>query len=94
MLLDVTTDQPSSRDDVEPEVLQYPEGSLEQASPSLRYMAANAYTFEGQRERGFIEGEMARAPGWRKWVLIACALAGLAWLLFGLVSGVVSLITE
>ncbi len=42
-----------------------PTGSLEQDSLSLRQLAANPYTFEGQMERLSIEAEMSHQPGWR-----------------------------
>lgn len=37
---------------------------LEQASPSLRHMAANGLTPDGMLERLSIEADMANTPGW------------------------------
>ena len=76
---DEDDDRPrSSRDDIAPEIQQHPEGSLEQASPSLRHLAANPYTFEGSMQRGWVEVEIAASgPGWRRWVIRSCAVLGL-----------------
>jgi hypothetical protein len=59
---------PDDREDDERHIRHFPEGamdhadperSVQQASPSLRNMAASAYTFEGQQERGFNMAELA-----------------------------------
>ncbi|MEO6822400.1 MAG: hypothetical protein ABI468_08195 [Candidatus Nanopelagicales bacterium] len=76
----------NGHEDDEPEIRHFPEGttdqsdpehSVQQASPSLRSMAASACTFEGKRERGFASAEMASMPGWRGRVIKILAIAGL-----------------
>jgi hypothetical protein len=60
-------------------------GSLED-SPSLRHMAANGLTPDGQLERLSIEAEMATTPGWRGTVLRVCLILALAAAVAGLAS--------
>ena len=63
---------------------------MQQASPSLRSMAASAYTFEGQRERGFIDAEIASAPGWRGKVIKTLAIISLGLFVIGLLVSLLS----
>lgn len=57
-----------------------PERSLQQASPSLRNVAASAYTVEGRQERGFNTAGRASRGGRRGWVIKILAIAALAFL--------------
>jgi hypothetical protein len=87
---------PDDREDDERQIRHFPEGamdqadperSLQQASPSLRNMAASAYTFEGQQERGFNDAELASRGDWRGPVIRIFSIAALVFFLMFLVLG-------
>lgn len=92
----MTHQAPNDSEDGEPVIRHFPEGamgqadperSLQQASPSLRNMAASAYTFEGQQERGFNDAELASRGDWRGPVIRIFSIAALVFFLVFLVLG-------
>lgn len=89
----------SDHDHGEPRIRHFPEGtadqtdperSMQQASPSLRNLAASAYTFEGQQERGFNAAELASRGGWRGRAIKIMALATLVLVLLLMLSSAFS----